>query len=44
MSSCQSCKNSVEYGIKVREFIFCSIECFMLKFQQLEALKLLFFS
>lgn len=31
MSICY-CGNSFEYGIKVKHYVMCSIECFMRKF------------
>ena len=42
MSICY-CGNSFEYGIKVKHYVMCSIECFMRKFP-LQELKQLFSS
>jgi hypothetical protein len=44
MSVCYSCSIDVEYGIRVREYVFCSLNCFSKRFIRLADLKLVFSS
>lgn len=39
MQRCFICSLDIEYGIRIKEYVFCSIECFSRRFIQLESLK-----